>query len=143
MGLIILVVGICAPLLIAGLVVFFVFRGQNADIAAGMKRVAELNERAARATPAQATVISHHTLGTYQDGSLAFVKIQLQIGEGGGRFATTEWELNISSLTFLQPGQSVAIKIDSINPELIYPNVSWAKLSREYLAHGAMGGQTP
>jgi len=143
MGIIILVVGICVPLLIVGLIVFFVFRGQNAAIEAGMKRVAELNAREAQAAPAQATVISHHTLGTYQDGSLAFVKIQLQIGEGGGRFATTEWELNISALTFLQPGQSVAIKIDSVNPELIYPNVSWAKLSRGYLARGAMDGQRP
>jgi hypothetical protein len=69
---------------------------------------------------------------------MAFVDLRLEVQPPGGApyLANTEWELNISSMSMVEPGKSVAVKIDGEDPEIIYPNVSWARLSRTFIARG-------
>ncbi|AUX22693.1 hypothetical protein SOCEGT47_031990 [Sorangium cellulosum] len=138
MGTIIALTAILVPLLVVGMVLFFVFRRENAQVDAMKSRMAELDSRMARASLAQATVVSSRTRGTFQDGSMAFVDLRLEVQPPGGApyLANTEWELNISSMSMVEPGKSVAVKIDGEDPEIIYPNVSWARLSRTFIARG-------
>ena len=139
MGTIIVLSAILVPLLVLAAILFSVFRREGAHLGAVKERMTELAARAARASLAQATVVSSRTLGTFEDGAMAFVELRLEVQPPGGTvyLATTEWELNISSLSTVEPGKRVAVKIDGDDPALIYPDVSWANLSRSYIARGA------
>lgn len=139
MGTIIVLSAILVPLLVLAAILFFVFRREEAGIRAGQERLTQFAARAARASLAQATVVSSRTLGTFEDGAMAFVELRLEVQPPGGAvyLARTEWELNISSLSMAEPGKRVAVKIDGDDPELVYPDVSWANLSRSYIARGA------
>ncbi|WP_441292354.1 hypothetical protein ACSRUE_19910 [Sorangium sp. KYC3313] len=139
MGTIIFLSAILVPLLVLAAILFFVFRREGAQLGAVKERMTELAARAARASLAQATVVSSRTLGTFEDGAMAFVELRLEVQPPGGAayLARTEWELNISSLSMAEPGKRVAVKIDGDDPELVYPDVSWANLSRSYIARGA------
>lgn len=132
---------ILVPLLVVAGVLFFVFRREGARMDAVKGRMAELDARVARASLAHATVLSSRTRGTFDDGAMAFVDLRLEVQPPGGApyLASTEWELDISSIPLVELGKSVAVKIDSRDPKLIYPNVSWAKLSRAFIARGVMG----
>lgn len=142
MGTIIILSAILVPLLVVAAVLFFVFRRDNARLDAVKARTAELAERMARASLAQGRVLSSRTRGTFEDGAMAFVEIRLEVQPPGGAayVASTEWEMNISSLSMVRPDERVAIKIDGQDPELIYPNVGWAQLSRLYIARSVREG---
>ncbi|WP_437522535.1 hypothetical protein WME79_31805 [Sorangium sp. So ce726] len=145
MGTIIILSAILVPLLVLAAILFFVFRREGAHLGEVKERMTELAARAARASLAPATVVSSRTLGTFEDGAMAFVEVRLEVQPPGGAayLARTEWELNISSLSMVEPGKRVAVKIDSVDSSLIYPDVSWANLSRSYIARGARGERNP
>ncbi|WP_437616037.1 hypothetical protein WMF20_20280 [Sorangium sp. So ce834] len=141
MGTVIALTGVLVPLIVIAAILFFVFRGENALIAKGRERMAELKQRIARATPAQATVSSSRTLTTFEGGAMAFVELRLDVrpSSGAAYAATTEWELNTSSLSQVEPGRPVGVKIDAEDPGLIYPDVTWATFSRAYAARRLTG----
>ncbi|WP_433936757.1 hypothetical protein AB3662_18995 [Sorangium cellulosum] len=140
MGTIIAISAILVPLLVVAVVLFFVFRREDARMDAVKERMAELGERTARARAAQARVVSSRTRGTFEDGAMAFVDLRLEVqpSSGAAYLANTEWEMNTSSLSMVEPGKPVAVKIDSDDPERVYPDVGWAKFSRSYVARSVM-----
>jgi hypothetical protein len=40
--------------------------------------------------------------------------------------ANTTWEIDITAVATIQPGQVVAVKVDADEKSTIYPNVPWA-----------------
>ncbi|WP_437878607.1 hypothetical protein [Sorangium sp. So ce513] len=141
MGTIIAISAILVPLLVVAVVLFFVFRRDDAHLGAVKARMAEIEERAARARPASARVVSSRTRGTFEEGAMAFVDLRLEVQPTGAApyLANTEWEMNMSSLSMVEQGKPVAVKVDGEDPGLVYPDVGWAKLSRTYVARGVTG----
>lgn len=140
MGTAIAVASFIVPLLVIAGIVLFVMRRENAILTAGEQQMAEQKARIARAAPAQATVVSSRVTSTFQDGSMAFVQLQLQVTPSSGvqYAAKTEWEINIGSIPLVQPGESVAVKVDMADHGRIYPDVGWASFSRAYVARSVM-----
>lgn len=123
-----LVLVFTVPLLIFGLIAFFVFRGMNAAAVKGQAEMAELDARIAAATPAQAKVLGSRSLSTFEDGARAIVELSLEVeSPARGRYtAKTRWALDLASLSLVAPGQLVAVKIDAARPDTVYPNVGFA-----------------
>lgn len=133
-GIVIALAAIFVPLVTIATILFVVVRRESASLDAARERSAELTTRMVRASVAQARVLSSRTRGTFDDGAMAFVELRLEVQPLGGApyLATTEWELDMSALSMMASGEHVAVKIDNEEPEIIYPNVSWAELSRAY-----------
>jgi len=134
MGTIILIVSFVLPLVIAGLIMFFVFRSERAKLEQGQRQAAELAERVRLASPAEALVITSQVVRMHEGAGEVLIDLMLEIHRAGEpkRTAKTRWEINAASIPSVQPGQAISIKIDAAQPDRIYPIVSWA----EYWPHG-------
>jgi hypothetical protein len=100
----------------------------------GGRVVAEQNARFARSTPAQAKVIQIGKSVAQVRNGTTIVKLRLDVlPPGAAPFgATTVWEIQQGSLSQIQPGQVLAVRIDPDDAQRIYPNVGWAEFSNMY-----------
>jgi len=84
----------------------------------------------ANAQDAQARVLSIDTTMVLRDvrGKLK-VAISLEIHMCSLEVFTTNttWEIDITAIAAIQPGQIVSVKVDATEKTKIYPNVPWAK----------------
>jgi hypothetical protein len=100
----------------------------------GKRLLAEQNARLARSQPAQAKVIQIGKSVTQEENGIVVVKLRVEVAPSGkpAYQATTVWEIQQGSLSQIQPGQSVAVKVDADDTQIIYPNVGWAEFSKTY-----------
>jgi hypothetical protein len=100
-------------------------RRKRADFAAQ----AAYAQRQAVAAPASATVVEAHVVmhNPYQNRQV--VHLQLSVTPPGGQayFATSDWELDQAAMEYLKPGSQVAVRIDTQDPNIVYPNIGWAR----------------
>jgi len=90
----------------------------------------EIEDRIARAIWAGASVVSLKSQKILEDATGAVrteLTLLVQPPDGEAYPASTVWRIDISALASVQPGESVSIKIDQLDPQIIYPNVSWAQ----------------
>jgi hypothetical protein len=59
----------------------------------------------------------------------AELTLQVQLPEGKPYVARVTRLVELAFLQQIQPGKEVSIKIDRDDPQVIYPNVGWAKYS--------------
>jgi hypothetical protein len=87
------------------------------------------NKRFANALDAQARVLSINNSMVLRDvrGKLK-VAISLEIFMPNAEAYTTNttWEIDITAIAAIQPGQIVVVKVDNDDKHIIYPNVPWA-----------------
>ena len=87
------------------------------------------DKRFANAQDAQARVLSIDNTMVLRDvrGKLK-VAISLEIHTPNAKAytANTTWEIDITAIATIQPGQVVAVKVDADEKSTIYPNVPWA-----------------
>jgi hypothetical protein len=134
MGTVILIVSFVLPLIVAGLIIFFVMRRQSAILDQGQKRMVERSARITMAPAAQATVVTSRVISTHEGTGEVIVELRLDVERTGHpkTSAKTHWQINAADIPQVQPGQSLAVKVDVEEPGTIYPNVSWAR----YWPHG-------
>lgn len=94
-------------------------------------RQAEFVEREKRAVWASADVVTlrnRGSLSTMDNRQVVPVELRLlvQPPEGESYQAVTTWLVDSDAVAQVQPGQSLSVKIDQQDAQLIYPNVSWA-----------------
>jgi hypothetical protein len=54
------------------------------------------------------------------------LSLEIQIPNAAVYSCITTWEIDISAIAHIQPGQTVAVKVDTDEKTTIYPDVSWA-----------------
>jgi hypothetical protein len=113
----------------AGFVTFRLIRGQHQEAEVGTRRLAEIHARMAQGTPARATVVQSRSIAAMPGRGSAAIEITLEVeAPVGAKYqAKTMWEIDLVSLSRVQPGQVLMIKIDPQEPGTIYPGESWAK----------------
>ncbi|TAK12802.1 MAG: hypothetical protein EPO32_07610 [Anaerolineae bacterium] len=122
---------VLGPLLLAGVVVWMVLRNMRRAESQGAAQKAELDERKTRAAWAGATVASLRNRPTPAPGERVVrvdLRLEVRAQDGTRYFTTPSWMVNVEALANLQPGTQVSVKIDANDPQLIFPNVSWAEL---------------
>ena len=83
----------------------------------------------ANAQDAQARVLSIDTTMVLRDvrGKLKIgISIEIYMPNAKAYTANTTWEIDITAVATIQPGQVVAVKVDADEKSTIYPNVPWA-----------------
>lgn len=90
--------------------------------------------RVKSALPADAKVVQVGRSQTLKNQGTVVVRLRLEIHrpEQSPYQATTAWEVGPAHIPKIQEGQSVAVKIDQDDPNIIYPRVSWAEYSWIY-----------
>ncbi len=94
------------------------------------EKAQEFEERMARAVWAGASIVhlkSQEILADATGTVKAELSLLIQPPDGEAYTASTIWRVDIAALASVQPGQSVSVKIDQHDPQVIYPNVSWAR----------------
>jgi hypothetical protein len=114
---------------VAGFVTFRLIRGQHQEAEAGTRRLAEVHARMAQGTPARATVVQARTIVAMPGRGSAVIELSLEVeAPASAKYpAKTTWEIDLTSLSRVQAGQVLMIKIDPQEPATIYPGESWAK----------------
>lgn len=112
-----------AVAVVAGIVLFFMYAARG-----GEKILAERAEKLKRARPAQAKILSYSegsTRGTGNHGRYQGVHFRLQVTPPGGAAYETKtyWEVYQMAVPQLQVGNTVKVKIDADDPQVIYPNM--------------------
>jgi len=123
---------VLVPIVILSVVVFVIFsvvRGTNKAVEIGTEMRAEVGARMARALPAQATIVQAQTIVAIPAQGKAAIALTLDIASPSGeRYqARSKWEVDLVSLSRVQAGQSVAVKIDAQDKNWIFPGESWAR----------------
>lgn len=123
---------VLAPIVIlavVGFVAFRLIRGQHQEAEVGARRLAEIHTRMAQGTPAPATVVRSRSIVAMPGRGTAVIELSLEVeAPVGARYqAKTTWEIDLVSLSRVQAGQVLMIKIDPQKPGTIYPGESWAK----------------
>lgn len=100
----------------------------------GEKIEVERKARLARARPAKATVVQIGKSASRSRNTEAVVKLRLEVRppDAEAYAVTTAWQVPLANMSQLQQGQTVAVKIDADDSQIIYPNVSWAEFSHFY-----------
>jgi hypothetical protein len=116
--LLLLLVAFCLPLLLVLAMLFFKCRSQK-----------KLDKRFSLALDAQARVLSINNSMVLRDvrGKLKLslsLEIHMLNDHSYTTFAT--WEIDLTAIAHIQPGQTVAVKVDNDEKHIIYPNVPWA-----------------
>jgi hypothetical protein len=55
------------------------------------------------------------------------VSLDIQVSNEEAYTAVSTWEIDIMAIADIQPGQTVAVRVDTDEKTTIYPNVSWAR----------------
>lgn len=90
----------------------------------------QVEERMARAIWAGACIVNMKSQAILADATgtvRAELSLLIQPPDGEAYPASSVWRVDIAALSSVQPGQSVSVKIDQLDPQIIYPNVSWAR----------------
>ncbi|GAB4578176.1 MAG: hypothetical protein Fur0022_09100 [Anaerolineales bacterium] len=104
--------------------VYFRSVQQTRSREANFKR-AELERRAKKAVWAGATIVSArpHTASEQMQSQVRVdLTLQVQPPQGEPYTARTSWRVGMPLLSQFQPGQSISVKIDVDDPDLIFPN---------------------
>jgi hypothetical protein len=83
----------------------------------------------ANALDAQARVLSINNSMVLKDvrGKLKIaVSLEIQFPNQDPYTSNATWEIDITAIPQIQPGQTVAVKVDKYKKTTIYPNVPWA-----------------
>jgi len=87
------------------------------------------DKRFANALDAQARVLSIDNTMVLRDvrGKLMVaISLEIYVPNAKAYTANTTWEIDITAVATIQPGQVVAVKVDADEKSTIYPNVPWA-----------------
>jgi hypothetical protein len=87
------------------------------------------DKRFANAQDAQARVLSIDNTMVLRDvrGKLKVaISLEIHMPNAKAYTANTTWEIDITAVAAIQPGQIVSVKVDTDEKNKIYPNVSWA-----------------
>jgi hypothetical protein len=124
---ILLSVCICGVVLagIIGIAAVFIF-----IIRGSVRRSREIERRSKDGIPATAVIVNSESFADKQSSRLT-VQLTLDVQPPAGSVyrSTTGWSVDYLSAAQLQPGQSIAVRIDADDASIIYPDVSWAKYS--------------
>jgi hypothetical protein len=85
--------------------------------------------RFSNALDAQARVLSINNSMVLRDvrGKLKVaISLEIHVPNAEAYTTNTTWEIDISVVASIQPGQVVVVKVDTDEKNIIYPNVSWA-----------------
>ena len=117
------------PLLIIALLQFRRSQKQLGDIQAGSRPLDDLDVRLINATQAEAAVISARVSISPKVPTIAKVDLELKIQQPGGGSVVrqTTWLVEVPSLSQLEAGRTIAVKLDPRKPERVYPAVPWAR----------------
>lgn len=94
-----------------------------------IQRNREYQQRQQSAAGATALVI-HSNGGMAGDHApSARITLTLEVTPPGKKTyrATTNWQVEITALSFIREGETIPVKIDTVDPKIIYPNATWAK----------------
>ena len=120
-GLIGLIIGLGAAVLVVGALAVFFVRGGRAEKA--------LAARLAQARPgATAKVIelgSSYTSRNYGVVSVA-MRVEVTPAFGPDYQTISVWEVEPAHVGEVQVGKTLPVKVDAQNPKIIYPDVPWA-----------------
>ena len=86
--------------------------------------------RFSNALDAQARVLSINNSMVLRDvrGKLKVtLTLEIQMPNIQAYNTNTTWEIDLTAIAAIQPGQVVAVKVDCYEKNKVYPNVSWAK----------------
>ncbi len=120
-------------LVIAALVIGWVLWGTRRQAAQAQRRHAQVEAAQARALWGGATVVNlrndPRVAAAPGEHGLVRVSLRLEVQANSGEKyqATTEWLVEPYAVAYVQPGQSLSVKIDTQDPAIIYPNAPWAR----------------
>ncbi|MCF8319191.1 MAG: hypothetical protein K9H63_02665 [Sphingobacteriaceae bacterium] len=89
----------------------------------------KLYKRFSNAIAAQAQVLSIENSMVLRDvrGKLKVsLSLKVHLPNNDAYTANATWEIDLTAIAAIQPGQVVAVKVDTDEKNIIYPNVSWA-----------------
>jgi hypothetical protein len=91
----------------------------------------EFEQRERMAAPASATVVNARVVVHYPSRNRQLVNVQLSVTPPGGRsyFTSANWDVEDTAMQGLQAGAQLAVRIDTQNPNIVYPNTGWASFS--------------
>lgn len=100
---------------------------------------ATFQQRALAATPATAMILASSSY-TPRSGGKLIVDLTLDVHPpfGNPYRATTKWQVDFLIAQQMQPNQTIAIRIDLTDPNIIFPNIAGA----EYQLHGDLLSQS-
>ncbi len=96
---------------------------------AGDKILAQQQARIDSATPAQATVVDlgRSNIQPHQDTITVRLFLEVQSNYRPPYRVHSVWNVDAAHIPQIQPGATVAVKIDQSDQQLVFPNVSWAR----------------
>lgn len=128
-GSIIFLLSFSVPILIAGAIVYFVFRG----LKKGRKFAEELQIRINAARPATAEVLNASQGITGGDiNRIIHLKLNVTDGFSQPYIANATWFVNTLHFDKIRVGNAIMVKVDAKNKNIIYPAESWAKYTEGY-----------
>ncbi len=121
------------PLLLIGIIVAFIWLLRW--LARGGKKIAaEQAARFANGRPARVEVIQVGKSAPQVRNGTVIVKLRLKVTpQDGGPYEVSEiWNVQSAQMGRVQPGQSLAARIDADDPQKVYPAEGWAAWSALY-----------
>ena len=119
------------PLITIGLAIWFLWRMRNRNKPKKIK--VDETTRLERAVWAWANILES-TQGPVSSFGVSKVEMDLQVHLPGTPPypAKVTWLVDRDSLGFVEKGKELALKVDPLGPDHIYPNGSWAKPLEEH-----------
>jgi len=120
------IIVILVPLLTIGLVIWFFTRMRRQR--KPKKDKADDRTRLERAVWAWANILNS-TQGPISSFGVSKVEMELEVHLPGSPVypARVTWLVDKESLGYVEKGKELALKVDPLGPDHIYPNGSWAK----------------
>ena len=117
---------VALPILTIGLFVWFFWRMRRPRKSKTAKD--DHRTRQERAVWAWANILSS-SQGPVSSFGVARVEMQLEVHLPGSPVypAKVAWLVDRESLAFVEVGKELALKVDPLAPQYVYPNGSWAK----------------
>jgi hypothetical protein len=114
------------PLLTIGVAIWFLWRMRNRN--KPKKDKVDDHTRQERAVWAWANILES-TQGPVSSFGVSRVEMELQVHLPGTPPypAKVTWLVDKESLEFVEKGKELALKVDPLGPDHVYPNGSWAK----------------
>jgi hypothetical protein len=128
-GVVILLVSFGIPIL----VILIVFLGLKRSFGKQKKYAAELKQKIANARQANAKVLSasQGVVGG-EIKRLIFLKLEISDGFNQPYEAEAAWFVDTLHFDKIREGSDIAVKVNSENKHIIYPDVSWADYTEGY-----------
>lgn len=95
----------------------------------------EIKQRVTTGIPATAILVMDATLiGMERGRSRTHLILNVQPPTGDVYRTVTDWIVDQTAVSQLKRGQTVAVRIDANDPNIVYPDVPWATFSPERLS---------